>query len=166
MLFKDIKQNHPVYVLDKQEMTVSQAKVTAVGFPRMDMMSKSPNGVAQTVVDITIDNNSKVATYTIPENLSVTYAGNIVLTTDKQDLIREIEAMKNSAEQIIESVDRQKQILEKANSLLSELNPVYKEKKEVDLRFNKIENSISEMKDMFINFINTYKHENNSNTPA
>nr|DAT75584.1 MAG TPA: hypothetical protein [Crassvirales sp.] len=50
--------------------------------------------------------------------------------------------------------------------MLSELNPVYKEKKETDLRFSKIENSISEMKDMFANFLNTYKHESNNNTTS
>ena len=74
--------------------------------------------------------------------------------------------LKNNAEQIIASVDKQKQILDKANTLLSDLNPVYKEKKETDLRFTKIENSTSEMKDMFTNFINTYRHESNNNLPA
>ena len=165
MTFKDIKQSYSVYILDKQDMNVSQAKVSAVSFPRVDIMSKVAN-TTQTVVDVTLDCNGKVATYTIPENLSVTYAGNIVLSTDKEGLIHEIEAVKNNAEQIIASVDKQKQILDKANTLLSDLNPIYKEKKETDLRFTKIENSISEMKDMFTNFINTYRHESNNNLSA
>lgn len=164
MLFKDVKQNYTVYILNKQDMNISQAKVSAVGFPRMDIMQNAPN--TQTVIDITLDSNGKIATYTIPENLSVTYAGNIVLSTDKDGLMHEIEAMKNNAEQVLASVDKQKQILDKANTLLSELNPVYKEKKETDLRFSKIENSISEMKDMFANFLNTYKHESNNNMQA
>lgn len=166
MLFKDIKQNYTVYILDKQDMNISQAKVSAVGFPRMDIMQNTPGANTQTVIDVTLDSNGKIATYTIPENLSVTYAGNIVLSTDKDGLMHEIEAMKNNAEQVIASVDKQKQILEKANVLLSELNPVYKEKKETDLRFSKIENSISEMKDMFANFLNTYRYESNNNTTA
>ena len=164
MLFKDVKQNYTVYILDKQDMNISQAKVSAVGFPRMDIMQNTHN--TQTVVDITLDSNGKIATYTIPESLSVTYAGNIVLSTDKDGLMHEIEAMKNNAEQVLASVDKQKQILDKANTLLSELNPIYKEKKETDLRFSKIENSISEMKDMFANFLNTYKHESNNNTTS
>ena len=166
MLFKDVKQNYTVYILDKQDMNISQAKVSAVGFPRMDIMQNTPGANTQTVIDVTLDSNGKIATYTIPENLSVTYAGNIVLSTDKDGLMHEIEAMKNNAEQVIASVDKQKQILEKANALLSELNPVYKEKKETDLRFSKIENSISEMKDMFANFLNTYRYESNNNTTA
>jgi hypothetical protein len=35
------------------------------------------------VVDVTIEANSKTATYSIQENLSVTYAGDVVLSTDK-----------------------------------------------------------------------------------
>jgi len=61
------------------------------------------------------------------------------------------------------SVDKQKEILDKANDLLAELNPTFKEKKETDLRFSKIEKSICEMKDMFSKFLNTYNHENNNN---
>ena len=110
MLFKDVKQNYTVYILDKQDINISQAKVSAVGFPRMDIMQNTPN--TQTVVDITLDSNGKIATYTIPESLSVTYAGNIVLSTDKDGLMREIEAMKNNAEQVLASVDKQKQILD------------------------------------------------------
>lgn len=165
MLFKDVKQNYPVYILDKQELIISQGKVQSVGFPRMDIMSKMPNGT-QTVVDVTIDNNGKTATYTIPENLSITYAGNIVLSTDKEGLVHEVEAMKNSAEQILASVDKQKSILEKANTLLSDLNPIYREKKETDLRFSKIESSIGELKEMFSKFLNTASHESNNNMQA
>ena len=164
MIFKDIKKDYPVYILDKQELTISQGRVQSVGFPRADLLQRPTTTPAQIVVDVTIENNGKAATYTIPENLSITYAGNLVLSTDKDGLIREIEALKNQAEQILASVDKQKEILEKATTLLADLNPVFKEKKETDLRFSKIESSISEMKDMFTKFINTYNHENNNNT--
>lgn len=166
MLFKDVKQNYPVYILDKQELTFSQGKVMSVGFPRMDVMSKPVNPInTQMVIDVTVENGGKSATYTIPEGLSITYAGNIVLSTDKEGLVREIEAMKNSAESIINSMDKQKQILDKSNKLLSELNPAFKEKQEVDSRFANIENSINEMKEMFNKFLNTNRYEDNNNTP-
>lgn len=121
---------------------------------------------SQIVADVTIQNGNKSATYTIPENLSITYAGDIVLSTDKDGLVHEIEALKNRAEQILASVDKQREILDKANGLLAELNPVFKEKKETDLRFSKIEKSICEMKDMFSKFLSSYNHEDNNNQPA
>lgn len=165
MLFKDIKQNYPVFILDKQELKVSQGKVVSAAFPRIDMNAgvkpgnvspTNPTG-AQMVVDITIEADGKTATYTIPENLAITYAGNIVLSTDRDGLVREIEAMKNAAEQILSTVDHQKAIVEKSSALLAELNPIYKEKIETEERFGKIENSVSELKDMLSNFIKEFK---------
>ena len=40
--------------------------------------------------------------------------------------------MKNTAEKIIESVPRQKEVIEKSTALLADINPVYKEKKETE----------------------------------
>lgn len=39
MLFKDIKQNYPVCILDKQEMTFKQGKVTNVSLPTIPKMT-------------------------------------------------------------------------------------------------------------------------------
>lgn len=155
MLFKDTKQNYPVFILDKQNLSFTQGKVTGTGFPRMEMNPKT--GKTEMVVDVTIEADGKTATYAIPENLSVTYANNLVLSTDKQGLTNEIEAMKSTAEQILASVDRQKEILEKSKTLLSELNPVYREKQETEKRFSKIEDSISRMEEMMANFIKEFK---------
>ncbi len=37
LLFKDIKQNYPVYILDTQEFSLIQGKATQVSFPRLEM---------------------------------------------------------------------------------------------------------------------------------
>lgn len=155
MFFKDIKQNYPVYIFDKQELEIIQGKALSVSFPRMEMNQKT--GKTEMVVDVTVEANGKTATYSIPEGLSVTYAGNIVLSTDKPGLASEIEAMKNTAEQILASVEHNKKVLERSSSLLAELNPVYREKLETEERFGKIENSVAEMKDMLSNFIKEFK---------
>lgn len=129
MAFKDVKQNYSVYILNKQDITITDGKVISVGFPHLDLSTKPAMGQSQMVVDVTIEANSKTATYSIPENLSVTYAGDVVLSTDKQGLMAEVEQMKNTAEKILESVPKQKEVVDKTTVLLSELNPVYKEKK-------------------------------------
>ena len=165
MLFKDIKQNYPVFILDKQELKILQGKVLSAAFPRVDMNGgvktnnfspTNPTG-AQMVVDVTVEADGKTATYAIPENLSITYAGNMVLSTDREGLSREVEAMKNAAEQILSSVDRQKDIVEKSSALLAELNPAYRDKMQTEERFGEIESSVSEMKEMLSNFIKEFK---------
>lgn len=146
LLFKDIKQNYPIYILNKQEMSMIQGKATAVSFPRVEINQKT--GKTEMVVDVTVEADGKVATYAIPENLSITYAGNIVLATEKTGLASEVEAVVNSAEQIISSVPWANKIKERAPGLLAELNPVYKEKQEIEKRFGKIEDSIGRMEEL------------------
>ena len=162
MLFKELKQNYPVYILDKQAVTFTQGKVISVSLPRMNVgngtMSMMPSSSPTTMlVDVTIEADGRTATYSIPENTAVTYAGSTVLSTDREDISREIEAMRATAEQVLSSVDRQKEILEKTKCLLAELNPAYKAKKETDERFNRIEGDMSEMKSMVRDLLNKLK---------
>ena len=163
MLFKELKQNYPVYILDKQSVTFTQGKVVNISLPRlnignngMPIMPPSPASNAM-MVDVTVEVNGRTATYSIPENLAVTYAGNTVLSTDKEGISREIEAMRATAEQVLNSVDRQKEIVEKSKTLLAELNPAYREKKETDERFNRIEGDVSEMKGMMKDLLEKLK---------
>lgn len=121
LLFKDIKQNYPVYILDTQEFSLIQGKATQVSFPRLEMNQKT--GKTEMVVDVTIEANGKMATYAIPESHSVTYAGHLVLSTEKSGLASEVEAQKANAEQVLASASKAQNIIDKAPSLLAELNP-------------------------------------------
>ena len=149
MTFKDLKQNYPVYILDKDNMVLIPGKVTANSFPRLN--NGMINGKTEMVVDVTIEAANASATYTIPENSTITYTKNLVLATDKSLLISEVESMKNQAEDILASVDKHKMVLEKSKDLLVQLNPIYKEKQETDQRFSSIETSIQEMKGVIEN---------------
>lgn len=145
MIFRDIKQGYPVYILNKRELTISQGKVASAGFPRLD--TNPMTGKTEMVVDVTVDDGSgKTGSYVIPEGLSVTYAGDLVLSTEKSGLSGEVEAMRSAAEQALASVDRQREIVDKAGALLSELNPAYREKAENDKRFDALEGSVGELK--------------------
>lgn len=145
MQFRDVQQNYPIFILDKQELTVKQGKVMTKGFPYPDRNNITQ---AKMVIDFSIELDGKTAIYTIPDDLSVTYAGNLVISPEKGNIINEIEAIKNTAEQVINSVDAQKEKYEKASKLLAELNPAYRDKKETEDRLNKLESSIGDIKSM------------------
>lgn len=59
-----------------------------------------------------------------------------------------VEAQKANAEQVLASASKAQSIIDKAPSLLAELNPMYKEKQETEQRFGKIEKSISGMEEL------------------
>lgn len=141
MTFKELKQGYPVYILDKEKLTVKQGKVVNASFPRID---NQPTG-RQMVVDITLEQNGKNAVYTMPEDAAVVYANNLVLSTEQNCLAVEVEKMKADAERILATVETQKEIIEVADDLLAQLNPSFKEKKETEQRFEKIENRLDKL---------------------
>lgn len=144
--FKDIKQNNPVYILDKGQLEIKQGKVTATA-PHIDN-TYNTMAAGQMMRDVTIETEGKQTTYTIPENLIVTFAGDIVLATDQQGLAAEVERMKTEAETALAAVDRHKAVIEKSGELLAKLNPQIRERQETEKRFKSIEGDINGIKGM------------------
>ena len=142
--FRDIKQNYPVYILDKQEFEIYTGKATAVSFPKLEINPET--GKPEMMVSVTIEAGGKTATYAIPENLSISFAGNLVFATEKHLLLNEAKAVKANAEQIIAAAPKAQKIIDKSSTIFAELDSTFKEKQETEQRFGKIEGSISEMK--------------------
>lgn len=145
MLFKDLKSGYPVYLLQRGDnLKVSTGKITAVAPSRFQ---QSGNSQMSMVTDITIDNEGVSRTYEIPDSLSVTYTRDgLVISTDKDGLIREVEAIKTSNEEELLKVDVRKKIVEDCDNILSELNPQIKEKRENEERITNIESSVTDLK--------------------
>lgn len=143
MTFKELKQGYPIYMLDKDKLEVKYGKVRENSFPRIDQM----NGQRQMVVDVSVECDGKTATYTMPEDSCVVYANNLVISTHQQGLTTEVEKMKEEAERILASVDRQEKIISVADDLLAQLNPTLKEKRETEQRFQKIEGRMNGVDD-------------------
>lgn len=158
MLFKDLKAGYPVYFLDKNETKYYQGKVISVAVPRYD---SSQIGISQQatslVVDITIEANGATRTYTIPETSTLTYAANIVLSTDKDGIVREVEAMKSASEEALAKVEIHKQTVTNCNQLLEDLNPAFAEKRAQDKRIEGIENEVKSLGAVLRDFINEFK---------
>jgi len=143
MTFKDIKTGYNIYMLHKgDDMSLAIGKVISVSAPRIPQGANmfQPNQTQQLVVDITIDENGQQKTYTIPDMLEVTYAGtDLAIATSKEAVVREIEAMKGRADDVIGSIDKQRKISSQCAKLLEEYNPAMKEKRENEERFQRLE---------------------------
>ena len=153
--FRDIKQNYPIHILDKQEFEIYTGKAAAVSFPKLEINPETNK--PEMMVSVTIEAGGKTATYAIPENLSVSFAGNLVFATEKHLLLNEAKAVKANAEQIIAAAPKAQKIIDKSSAIFAELDSTFKERQETEQRFNKIEGSISEMKEMMTNFIKKFE---------
>lgn len=159
MLFKEMKPGYPVYFLDKENVKAYQGKVVSVAVPRYDAPKFGQIAQPQTgmVVDVTIEANGEAKTYTIPEATSVAYAGMVVLSSDKDGILREVEALKSEAEATLSKMETAKANIGRCDAILEEWNPQIAEKRENERRIEGIENEVKSLGQMVREFINEFK---------
>ncbi len=151
MLFRDIKPNYPVYFLDKDKVTAYEGKVVSASVPRYIPTQTS------LVVDITIEANGITHTYTIPESSTLTYANNVVLSTDKDGILREVQAMKSASERHLSETEHHREVVDSCNRLLEEIDTTFAEKRKQDKRIEGIENEVKGLSAIVKEFINEFR---------
>lgn len=155
MTFKDIKPGYPVYMLHKGDgLTTGQGKVVTVTQPRFP---EQYNGQALgMVVDVTIEENGMNRTYTMPADSSVVSAGMTVLSTDKEGILRDVEAMKTESEDVLSSMDRHRARVESCERILAEWNPQIAERKKQEERIGSLESGMNELKGMIKSLVEKF----------
>jgi len=155
MNFKELKPNYPIHILDKNEgVKYVLGKVLNVGQPRYDMTTQQAPGsmpnfsMPPMKVDVTIEADGKTKTYVFDENSATVSVGNVLFSTDKEGIVRELDATIAHCEQYLSEEERVKKDLEESKALKGQLDTTYKDKQETDKRFEKIEKNQEEMGDM------------------
>lgn len=152
MLFKDLKIGYPVYIFHKDgEKRITQGKVTAISPSRLPQTPSVQT--MQFVVDVTIDDGGSSRTYAIPDNTSVTYTNGLVLSTDREGVIREVEILRNQCADELAKIEEYRKSVSECEKILTEWNPVFREKRETEERFSKLETSMSDLKSMMSGLI-------------
>ena len=142
MNFKDLKQGYPVYVLDKRELCAHTVNVTDISMPHIDAKI---GGSTNLVVDMSCDDGQ---TYVVMADCDVAYPEGKVIATNVDYVLREITSIRNTAQQSIDRVDKDRTTVQKCNGLLAELDPTQREKQQTEARFAKIENMQQQMFEM------------------
>lgn len=156
MLFKDLKTGYPVYIFHKDgEKRITQGRVTAVSPSRLPQTPTMQT--MQMVVDVTIEDGGLSRTYTMPDNISVTYANDLVLSTDRDGVLREVEILKNHCSEELAKMEEYKKAVTECDKILAEWNPAFREKRETEERFSKIESSMDDLKTMMAGLIKELK---------
>lgn len=158
MLFKDLKIGYQVYLLHKgSNIKVGVGKVTAMS-PSRFPQTQERFQTMQMVVDITIEEDGENKTYTTPDSLSVTYAGNeLVIATERDGILKEVESIKSLNEDELGKTDTRRQTVAECSKILTEWNPIFKEKRETEERFSKLESSMTDLKTMLSGLIKELK---------
>ena len=161
MLFKELKSGYPIYLFDRANATVTQGKVVSVTAPHYDNHYGNPMDM---VVDVTAEFDGTTKAYTFKENVENGYVGNIVISSTREGVLREVSAFKAQLDQDLSQVDKKKEASEKCGVILTEFDPALKEKKETETRFAQIEKSLEnygsdvrELKELMKGFVKELK---------
>lgn len=152
VLFKDTKEGQNVFLFNRDTAEYKIGTITSQ--PTMPHYAPSQPIL---MVDVTIKTDDVIKTYSIPENLSVTYAGDWCIATEQQDLLREVETLDMKAEKAISEVPKLQEIREKCKKLKLDLNPQLKIQQATEERFGRIETNMEQLSAMFREFMNTQK---------
>lgn len=150
MLFKELKGNYPIFLLDRATLKFEQAKVMNV---QPNYQSVNMNRIE---VNVTIQNKEgKQNTYAVADSEQSAYAGNLFISTSKDCIINEVNALKNASEEVLSKVEEHKQTVEKCKELLAELDTTFRDQQRTNERLNQMESKLDEI----FKFVKSQKQE-------
>nr|DAK59945.1 MAG TPA: hypothetical protein [Caudoviricetes sp.] len=150
MLFKELKGNYPIFLLDRATLKFEQAKVMNV---QPNYQSVNMNRIE---VNVTIQNKEgKQNTYAVADSEQSAYAGNLFISTSKDCIINEVNALKNASEEVLSKVEEHKQTVEKCKELLAELDTTFRDQQKTNERLNQMESKLDEI----FKFVKSQKNE-------
>jgi len=140
-MFSALRQNSPIYILDKGSEPSLEIGTVVSTTPRM--------GTYQNAFNSTVDIKAKVGEITkefnqLPANMSKTYYNNsVVVTSDKDSMLQEVEGFIRNSQQIIESLPYHQKVVESGESMLAILNPQIAKDKANEDKINQLESKVT-----------------------
>lgn len=150
-MFSDLKKGFQVHTLDSNTVPKYQlGKVVAVSEPRfLPPQQGQFQQMTTRVVDLTVEIAGENRTYTVPESNNVAKAMGITLSTTIDPIMNELNAIKRTSQEIIDSVEDNKAKITACDAILEDINPTFKQTKEQDRKIAGIENKVNDLTDSF-----------------
>lgn len=144
-----IAQGATLYILNRKDFSVSLASVTNVSQPHVSKAAQTnPALVMQGfVIDVFINVGNESTSIEFPvNNTSANYPEKgWFVSTDRLIVTREIEAMETNSKQFVAQKPWHEMVIEKAPSLIAQLNPEKQLEAEQAKKINQLEAQLSEM---------------------
>lgn len=155
-MFSTLRQNSPIYILDKKGSPVLKKGIIESVSPQRSRTGSFYGQPMDMVVDIVINiDGVKQDFKNIPASLNIANDGNLVISETKEAMSTEVESMLSISKQILESVDYHQQVIENCEQILKDLNPQFAKDKlqeekinSLEERIGGVEDSLGDIKDM------------------
>lgn len=145
MQFKDLKDAYLVYLFDRNNVSIKTGRVTSVTTPHMSTKPGATLANTGLVVDVIVTIDGKSYSYEVKENAESAYIDTTLFTSNIDIVVNELKIIKANSEEALKSIDKHKSNIEKCTNLLSEFDPIYKEKKETDDKINTLTQTVANL---------------------
>ena len=161
-MFSTLRQNSPIYVLDKKDSPVLKKGIIETVSPQRSRTGSFYGQPMDMIVDIRVNIDGTSQEFkNIPASLSIANDGNIVISETKEAMSTEVDSMLSISKQILESVNYHQEVIEKCEQILKDLNPQFAKDKlqeekinSLESRIGGVENTLGDIKDMLSKVLN------------
>lgn len=150
-MFSNLRPNSQIYILHRDATPyIEIGSVVSVSQPQPRYQQNNFLAPQELVVDITVSiNGSNVTLQKLPANLDVadqgTVNGSLFISTSKDAMNTEVNAMRQKSLDIINSIDYHKKVIQDCEILLQRLNPEFAEQKQQKQEIDMLKTQMSEM---------------------
>ena len=147
-MFSNLRVNSQIYILHKDSTPYLEVgSVISVSQPVPKFPITNFSTPQEMVVDITVRvKDSNITLQKLPANLDIADQGiSIVVTTSREAMNSEIDALRQKSLSIINSIDYHKKVIQDCENLLQELNPEFAEQKQQKQEIDTLKSQMSEM---------------------
>ena len=149
-MFSTLKQNSIFYIFDKNiNPNIKIGKVVNIS------VNPQHYGLANQEIDITVDVNGDTYEFKkITSNLTIVSPNKgIIISDNVEDMTKEVEVTINNSQQIIDSIDYHKSIINAKDDLLGILNPRFAKEKEQESKLIALETKVDNILNMLSDVI-------------
>lgn len=163
MIFRDLKAGFPIYLFDRASRKFKQGKVMTNPCPDfengkqnvMAAMPGMPNYGARNVKVNVQTEDGKQSIYSVVDTEQTAYSDTLVISCSKENIINEVNALKNQANDILRKMPDFEQTVKDCDNLLSELDTTFRDQQKTNERLNQMESKLDEI----FKFVKSQKNE-------
>lgn len=160
-MIQGMRVGSPIYLFDKNELKVDIGEIVFVGNPVPQYQATYQAGnflQPKNTVDVKVKvGENTIELQKLPAEQSAADFGSMVVCESLDVALAEVDAVKKLSSRALGDVPKHEHIVERCDAILSELNPQIKKDIERSNEIAKLQQEMSDMKEMLTQFMSVKK---------